>query len=89
MHFTLTLRGKTAFYVGLLFFGDILAEQASFVTQYGITWTFDKPYTVGKYVNGDLEVVGPATVVKVDPSPHNGLNSSMVLLCRAKHWQLP
>jgi hypothetical protein len=30
----------------------------SSVTQYGITWTFDKAYPVGQFVNGDYFVVG-------------------------------
>jgi hypothetical protein len=29
------------------------------VTQHGITWTFDKPYPVGQYCNGDYFVLGP------------------------------
>jgi len=43
------------------------AEQATSVNQWGITWTFDKPATVGKFVNGDWWVLGPVTMVKVDP----------------------
>ena len=46
-----------------------LAEQAQSVTQYGITWKFDKAYTVGKFVTGDCWVLGPVTVVSVDPMP--------------------
>ena len=45
------------------------AEQAKEVSQYGITWKFDKPYTVGKFVTGDYWVVGPVTVVSVTPIP--------------------
>lgn len=44
-------------------------EVAKSVSQYGITWTFDKPCTVGKFVNGDWWVVGPVTVVSVTPAP--------------------
>ena len=39
------------------------------VTQYGITWTFDKPARVGQFINGDYYVVGPVTVASVDPKP--------------------
>jgi len=46
-----------------------VAEQAQQVSQYGITWKFDKPYTVGKFVTGDWWVIGPVTVVSVDPMP--------------------
>jgi hypothetical protein len=39
------------------------------VAQYGITWTFDRPAPVGRFVNGDFYVVGPVKVVAVDPKP--------------------
>lgn len=37
-------------------------------TSNGITWTFAEPETVGLYLTGDPWVVGPVTVVKVDPA---------------------
>ena len=42
------------------------------VSQYGITWTFDKPARVGQFVNGDWYVVGPVTVKAIDPKPLYG-----------------
>jgi hypothetical protein len=39
------------------------------VTQYGITWTFDKPTRVGQFVNGDYYVVGDTTIKMIDPKP--------------------
>lgn len=42
------------------------------VSQYGMTWTFDKPAHVGQFVNGDFYVVGPVTVKKIDPKPLYG-----------------
>jgi len=42
------------------------------VSQYGITWTFDKPARVGQFVGGDWYVVGPATVKAIDPKPLYG-----------------
>jgi hypothetical protein len=38
-------------------------------SQHGITWTFDKPVPVGRFVNGDYYVVGPVTVVSITPAP--------------------
>jgi hypothetical protein len=35
------------------------------ISQFGITWTFDKEYEYGKFVNGDYWVVGPVTVSSV------------------------
>ena len=37
------------------------------VSQYGITWTFEKPARVGQFVNGDWYVVGPVTVTAITP----------------------
>src|ERR1039457_5340838 len=42
------------------------------VSEYGITWTFEKPAPVGQFINGDFYVVGPATVAKIDPAPRYG-----------------
>jgi len=49
-------------------------QMASSISQYGITWTFDQPYQVGQFVNGDWWVcpdtpAGAVTVVSVDPAP--------------------
>ena len=42
-------------------------ELRSSIEQYGITWTFDKEYETGKFVNGDWWVVGPVVVTAVTP----------------------
>ncbi|MGD0041946.1 MAG: hypothetical protein ABSE84_16335 [Isosphaeraceae bacterium] len=42
------------------------------VSQYGITWTFDKPARVGHFINGDWYVVGPVTIKAIDPRPLDG-----------------
>jgi hypothetical protein len=42
------------------------------VSQYGITWTFERPARVGQFVNGDWYVVGPVTIKTIDPRPHYG-----------------
>ncbi len=47
--------------------GQASAVLSQSVTQYGITWTFDKPYPVGRFVTGDWWVIGPVTVVGVLP----------------------
>ncbi|MEX0886834.1 MAG: hypothetical protein WD009_10390 [Phycisphaeraceae bacterium] len=44
-------------------------RRAAQVSQHGITWTFDREYPVGQFVNGDWWVVGPVTVVEVTPAP--------------------
>jgi hypothetical protein len=42
------------------------------ISQYGITWTFQKPARVGQFVNGDWYVVGPVTIEAIDPKPLYG-----------------
>ena len=54
--------------------------RAGSISQYGITWTFDKPYRVGRFVNGDWwmvpdEAKGTVTVVSVEPAP-SGMGAS-------------
>ena len=45
------------------------AEVATELTQYGITWKFDRPCVVGKFVTDDYWVVGPVRIVSVKPEP--------------------
>jgi hypothetical protein len=42
------------------------------VSQYGITWTFQKPARVGRFINSDWYVVGPVTIEAIDPKPLYG-----------------
>lgn len=44
-------------------------EQRMSVSQYGITWTFATAVPVGQYINGDRYVVGPVTIMMIDPKP--------------------
>jgi len=43
------------------------AAVSDHVTQYEITWTFDKAYTVGQFANGDWWVLGPVTITGMSP----------------------
>ena len=48
------------------------AAKATFrqeISQYGITWTFDKPVQSGQFITGDWWVVGPVKIIKITPSP--------------------
>ncbi|MBN2584615.1 MAG: hypothetical protein JXL80_16245, partial [Planctomycetes bacterium] len=42
------------------------------VSQYGVTWTFDKPVQVGRFVTGDYYIVGSVTVTAVSPKARFG-----------------
>jgi hypothetical protein len=46
-----------------------VAEEVTALSQYGITWKFDRLCQVGKFVTGDYWVVGPVRVVEVTPKP--------------------
>jgi hypothetical protein len=56
--------------------------EQSQVSQFGITWTFDRNYVVGQFANGDYWVVGPATITGISPasveSDGRVINGSMV-----------
>jgi hypothetical protein len=57
------------------------AGSKSEISQFGITWTFDKAYPAGQFANGDWWVVGPVKVVKIDPPSNSGsrvMNGSMI-----------
>jgi hypothetical protein len=58
------------------------AVQLSRISQFGITWTFDRDYTAGQFANGDYWVVGPVTIVRIEPDSVelNGrtINGSMI-----------
>jgi hypothetical protein len=43
------------------------AATADHVTQYEMTWQFDKAYTVGQFANGDWWVLGPVTITRITP----------------------
>ena len=64
-----------------------ISEAATSVSQYGITWTFDKNYTVGQFINGDYWVLDPGDGVKVvdispgyttHPTTGRAMNGSMI-----------
>jgi hypothetical protein len=64
--------------IGLLALVSARAETASQVSQYGVTWTFDRPREVGRFVTGDYWVVGPVTIVSVSPKPGPSADTSPV-----------
>ncbi len=49
---------------------DLPLQQS--VSQYGITWIFERPARVGQFINGDWYVVGPVTVIGLEPKPLYG-----------------
>jgi hypothetical protein len=58
--------------------GPLYAAPVSSISQYGITWTFDKAYEAGQFATGDWWVVGPVNVTAVTPAPASGRNGSSV-----------
>ncbi len=55
-------------------------EQVDSVTDHGVTWTFDAPHAVGRFVTGDYWVVCPVTIESVTPAPGGGRNGSVLNL---------
>ncbi|MBN2005857.1 MAG: hypothetical protein JXA21_21040 [Anaerolineae bacterium] len=46
---------------------DAQAAMTNTLTQYGITWTFDRVYEYGQFANGDYWVLGPVTITRIEP----------------------
>jgi hypothetical protein len=62
--------------------GAFSVQAATSISQFGITWTFDRDYQSGQFANGDYWVVGPVKIVSISPgsATSNGrtINGSMV-----------
>lgn len=58
--------------------GAAYAKTEESVSQYGITWTFNRPAQVGRFVSGDWWVVGPVTVTSVHPNNAADRHGSVV-----------
>lgn len=43
------------------------AHAAKAVSQFGVTWTFDRDYPTGQFANGDYWVVGPVKITSITP----------------------
>ena len=68
------LNPRHLFFIFLLFVIPAFAQQEivekrAQITQYGITWTFEKPAITGQFITGDWWVIGPVTIVKLSPGP--------------------
>lgn len=60
---------------------DTPAEYAMEITQFGITWYFDREYQTGRFANGDYWVIGPVTIVFINPPSvilHDGINKRII-----------
>ncbi len=51
----------------IILIGTASAATCSSIEQFGITWTFDKEYECGQFANKDYWVIGPVTIVGIDP----------------------
>jgi hypothetical protein len=54
------------------------------ITQYGITWEFERPVRCGQFITGDWWVIGPVTIVKITPPP--GAVTGAKDNIRLNHW---
>ena len=55
--------------IPLVFFSPSL-NAATSISQYGITWTFDKDYPSGQFCTGDYWVVGPVQIIGISTNLH-------------------
>lgn len=61
----------------------------SAVSQYGITWEFDRTAPVGQFVNGDYYVVGPVTITNLTPRPLVGAEVPPTEVTAAERKRIP
>ncbi len=58
---------------------EITKNYTNNISQFGITWYFDKPYQYGQFANGDYWVVGLITVIDITkPSNMSERDGSMI-----------
>ncbi|MBN2494838.1 MAG: hypothetical protein JXR96_09635 [Deltaproteobacteria bacterium] len=58
--------------------GDGDVELVTRLSDHGVTWTFSEPVRWGRFVTGDFWVLGPVTVIAIDPPPGDGRNGSVL-----------
>ncbi len=63
---------------------DVKVKYRNEISQYGITWTFDKPAKTGQFITGDWWVVGPVRIVTITPSPGPVTNDDTFIT--RNHW---
>ena len=60
----------------------VFSEPVDSISQYGITWKFDKKVESGKFITGDYYIIGPVKIKSVSPNPNgsgkNFRNGSML-----------
>ena len=71
------MRGTIITVLTLFRLNSVYAALTDTISQYGITWTFDKPYEYGQFVNGDYWVIGPVKIIRINPPsvPTDGITS--------------
>lgn len=72
------------FIAHVVFSQSVPVELRKQISQYGITWEFEKPMQTGQFITGDWWVVGPVTIVKITPEP--GSVSADKSKISINHW---
>jgi hypothetical protein len=54
--------------VAVVIASPALLSAATQISQFGITWTFNKDYQSGQFANGDYYVLGPVTITSITPA---------------------
>src|SRR3954463_9789543 len=63
---------------------QVKVSKRRWISQYGITWTFEQPATSGQFINGDWWVVGPVKIININPPP--GAVHPEKLNIHINHW---
>ncbi|HEX2101120.1 MAG TPA: hypothetical protein VHF69_10675, partial [Candidatus Synoicihabitans sp.] len=61
----------------LLLATTLTTQAATSVSQFGITWTFDRDYPTGQFANGDYWVVGPVKITSITPKSTTSNGATM------------
>ncbi len=70
--------GRNVFLAVLFISGLFAGEEVTSLSQYGITWEFEKPVSSGRYITGDFWVAGPVTLKNIKPASAAGRHGSVV-----------
>lgn len=54
------------------------AMMTTTLSQHDITWTFDREYEYGQFINGDYWVIGPVVVTTISPAFDGTTNGSVI-----------
>lgn len=67
---------------------ETIQEKTGEISQYGMTWKFDKEYPYGTFANGDYWVVGPVTITAITPDVITTTNADGSIADVLNGWEV-